>query len=142
MSLLRHIKASSDTTKLPDPRGPLSTTVPLSSIESANTEVKRMIKTEESESSDAVRDGVNQVLWTEQFWNGHPQKLDHEIFEDRLFVKIGPHEKFPLYGSSTVAWCTKLIIIVYMYTTSRVRTWRCGSHQLNNNIWSNSAATF
>ena len=37
MSLLRCFKASSDTTKLPDPRGPLSTTVPSSSIESANS---------------------------------------------------------------------------------------------------------
>ena len=46
--LLRYFKASSDTTKLPDPRGPLSTTVPSSSIESANAEVKRVIETEES----------------------------------------------------------------------------------------------
>ena len=37
MSLLRCFKVSSDTTKLPDPRGPLSTTVPSSSIESANS---------------------------------------------------------------------------------------------------------
>ena len=44
MSLLLY--SSSDTTKLPDPRGPLSTTVPSSSIESANAEVKRVIKTE------------------------------------------------------------------------------------------------
>ena len=48
MSLLRYFKASSDTTKLPDPRGPLSKTVPSSSIESAYTEVKRVIETEES----------------------------------------------------------------------------------------------
>ena len=48
MSLLRYFKASSNTTKLPDPRGPLSKTVPSSSIESAYTEVKRVIETEES----------------------------------------------------------------------------------------------
>ena len=46
--LLCYFKASSDTTKLPDPRGTLSTTVPLSSIESANAEVKRVIETRES----------------------------------------------------------------------------------------------
>ena len=39
---------SSDSTKLPDPRGPLSTTVLSSSIESANAEVKRVIETEKS----------------------------------------------------------------------------------------------
>ena len=38
MSLLLYFKMSSDTTNLPDPRGPLSMTVPLSSIESANAE--------------------------------------------------------------------------------------------------------
>ena len=48
MSLLRCFKVSSDTTRLPDPRGPLSTTVPSSYIESANAEVKRVIETEES----------------------------------------------------------------------------------------------
>ena len=42
------LKASSDTTKLPDPCGPLPTTVPSSSIESANAEVKQVIETEES----------------------------------------------------------------------------------------------
>ena len=40
---------SSDTTKLPDPNGPLSTTVPSLSIESANAEVKRVIETENSD---------------------------------------------------------------------------------------------
>ena len=44
MSLLRYFKASSDTTKLPDPRGPLSTTVPSSSIESAKGRVKYRVK--------------------------------------------------------------------------------------------------
>ena len=44
MSLLLFFKASSDITKLPDPRGPLSMTVPSLSIESANAEVKRVIK--------------------------------------------------------------------------------------------------
>ena len=42
-------KVSSDTTMLPDPHGPLSTTVPSLSIESANAEVKRVIKTENSD---------------------------------------------------------------------------------------------
>ena len=44
----------------------------------------------------AVR--VKQVLWEEQFWNSHPQKLDREIFEDCPSAKIGPLENFPLYG--------------------------------------------
>ena len=44
MSLLLYFKVSSDTTNLPDPHGPLSTTVPSLSIESANAEVKRVIK--------------------------------------------------------------------------------------------------
>ena len=46
-----------------------------------------------------IRGGVNQVLWTEQFWNGHPRKLDHEIIEDCLAAKFGPLENFPLYGN-------------------------------------------
>ena len=47
MSPLHFFKLSSNTTKLPDPHSPLSTMVPLSSIESANTEVKRVIESEE-----------------------------------------------------------------------------------------------
>ena len=47
----------------------------------------------------AVRGGVNQVLWAEQFWNGHLRKLDREIFEDCPSAKIGPLENFPLYGT-------------------------------------------
>ena len=47
MSLLHYFNVSSDTTKLPDPRGPLSTTVPSLSIESTNAEVKQVIKIEE-----------------------------------------------------------------------------------------------
>ena len=50
-----------------------------------------------------VRGRVNQVLWAEQFWNGHPQKLDREIFEDCPSMKIGPLENFPLYGI-TLVW--------------------------------------
>ena len=42
----------------------------------------------------AVRGGVNQVLWAEKFWNGHPRKLDREIFEDCPSTKIGPLENF------------------------------------------------
>ena len=48
-------KVCSDITKLSDPHGPLSTTVPLSSIESANAEVKRVIET--GESSDRQKRG-------------------------------------------------------------------------------------
>ena len=48
MSLLRYFKASSDTTKLPDPRGPLSMTVPLSSIESANGRSEALIDEKEA----------------------------------------------------------------------------------------------
>ena len=73
-------KVSSDTTKLPDPRGSLSTTVPSSSIDSANAEVKQVIKTKESESSNAVRGGVSPVLWMEQFWNDHLQKIRLQNF--------------------------------------------------------------
>ena len=54
MSLLRYFKASSDTAKLPDSRGPLSMKVPPSSIESANAEVKRVIETGEN-SADVMR---------------------------------------------------------------------------------------
>ena len=71
MSLLRYFKASSDTTKLPDPCGPLSMTVPSSSIESANTEVKRVIETEES--SDRRRRG------------------QYEKFSPELRFQIGKH---------------------------------------------------
>ena len=46
----------------------------------------------------AVKGGVIQVLWAEQFWNGHPRKLDHEIFEDCPSAKFGPLENFPLCG--------------------------------------------
>ena len=51
-----------------------------------------------AEVAHAVRGRVNQVLWAEQLWNGHPQKLDREIFEDCPSVKIGPLENFLLYG--------------------------------------------
>ena len=43
-----YLKASSDTTKFSDLRGSLSTTVPSSSIELANSEVKLVIETKES----------------------------------------------------------------------------------------------
>ena len=69
--LLCYFKASSDTTKLPDPRGPLSMTVPSSSIESANAEVKRVIETEES--SDRRK-------------RGHCEK-----FSSELKFQIGKH---------------------------------------------------
>ena len=44
----------------------------------------------------ALRRGVNQVLWVEQLWNGHPQNLDSEIFEDCPSAKIAPLKNFPL----------------------------------------------
>ena len=40
-------------------------------------------------------------MWAEQFWNGHPRKLDHEIFEDCPSSKFGPLENFPLYSIMT-----------------------------------------
>ena len=137
MSPLRYFKASSDTTKLPDPCDPLSTTVPSSSIESANGRNEALIDENEAtmrrfqigkhaaetdgvvatmhfyakkfvlkesrcttaEFTHLVRGRVNQVLWAEQFWIGHPRKLDREIFEDCPSAKIGPFENFPLYST-------------------------------------------
>ena len=49
----------------------------------------------------AVKGGVNQALWAEQFWNGHPRKLDREMLEVCPSAKIGPLENFPLYGTNT-----------------------------------------
>ena len=59
--------SSSDTTKLPNPRGPLSTIVLSSSIESANAEVKRVIYgvIETEESSDWQKGGYYENLSTE-----------------------------------------------------------------------------
>ena len=37
--------------------------------------------------------GMHAILWVEQFWNVHLQKLDREIFEDGPSVKIGSLEK-------------------------------------------------
>ena len=42
----------------------------------------------------AVRGGVIHVLWVEQFWNFHLQKLDREIFEDGPSAKIRSLENF------------------------------------------------
>jgi len=33
---------------------------------------------------------IRQVLWAEQFWNGHPQKLDHESLQIALPQKLDP----------------------------------------------------
>ena len=59
--------SSSDTTKLPNPHGPLSTIVLSSSIESANAEVKRVIYgvIETEESSDRQKGGYYENLSTE-----------------------------------------------------------------------------
>ena len=77
MALLRYFKASGDTAKLPDPRGPLSTKVSSSAIESAGHGI-------------VGGAGVNV----------HPRKLDREIFADRPSAKIGSLENFRLYGST------------------------------------------
>ena len=45
-----------------------------------------------------VRGGVIQPLWVEQFWNLHPRKLEHEIFEDGPSAKIESLENFWLYS--------------------------------------------
>ena len=37
-----------------------------------------------------IRGGVNQVLWTEQFSNGHPRKLDREILKIAFLRKLDP----------------------------------------------------
>ena len=47
MALYRYIQTSDTSTTLPDPRGPLSRLVPLSSIASANEKVKDLWKNEE-----------------------------------------------------------------------------------------------
>ena len=44
--------------------------------------------------------GMHAILWVEQFWNVHPQKLDCEIFEDGPSAKIGSLENFQLYGNN------------------------------------------
>ena len=51
-----------------------------------------------SRRAHAAKGGVNQVLWAEQFWNGHPRKLDREMLEVCPSAKIRPLENFPLYG--------------------------------------------
>ena len=55
-----------------------------------------------SRRAHAVKGGVNQVLWAEQFWNGHPRKLDREMLEVCPSAKIGPLENFPLYGNAVL----------------------------------------
>ena len=99
MSLLRYFKASSDTTKLPDPRGPLSTTVPSSSIESANAEVKRVIETEES--SDRQK-------------RGH-----YEKFSPELRFQIGKHA-----AENGVAATMRFYAKKFVLKESSVRTWK------------------
>ena len=46
----------------------------------------------------AVRGGAGWILWVEQPWNVHPQKLDRETFEDGPFAKIGSLEIFRPYS--------------------------------------------
>ena len=81
------------TAKLPDPRGPLSMTVPSSSIESANAEVKRVIETEES--ADRQKRGHYEKFSPElrfQIGKRPSAKLDRKIFKDCRSTKIGPLE--------------------------------------------------
>ena len=99
MSLLRYFKASSDTTKLPDPRGPLSKTVPSSSIESANTEMKRVIETEES--SDRRK-------------RGH-----YEKFSPELRFQIGKHA-----AENGVAATMRFYAKKFVMKESSIRTWK------------------
>ena len=99
MSLLRYFKASSDTTKLPNPRGPLSTTVPSSSIESANAEVKQVFETEES--SDRWKGGY------------------YEKFSPELRFQIGKHT-----AENGVAAMIRFYAKKFVLKESSVRTWK------------------
>ena len=98
MSLLRYFKSSSDT-KLPDPRGPLSTTVPSSSIAAANAEVKRVIETEEN--SDGRK-------------RGH-----YEKFSTELKFQIGKHA-----AENGVAATMRFYAKKFVLKESIVRTWK------------------
>ena len=83
MALLRYFKASGDTAKLPDPRGPLSTKVPSSAITIA---IVKLVG------------GAGHGIVGGAGVNVHPRKLDREIFADRPSTKIGSLENFRLYG--------------------------------------------
>ena len=97
MSLLRYFKPSSDT-KLPDPRGPLSTTVP-SSIAAANAEVKRVIETKE---------------------NSDGQKRGHyEKFSPELRFQIGKHAAENRVAATMWFYAKKFVL-----KESSVRTWK------------------
>ena len=54
----------------------------------------------------------------ERFWNVHPQKLDHKIFEDGLSAKIGSLENFRLYDSNCISYPEGLMIITHAHLPS------------------------
>ena len=70
-----------------------------------------------SRRAHAVKGGVNQVLWAEQFWNGHPRKLDREMLEVCPSAKIGPLEisRYTVCRSGLCQcrppWSTKFICV-------------------------------
>ena len=74
-----------------------------------------------SRRAHVVKGGVNQVLWAEQFWNGHPLKLDREMLVVCPSAKIGPLENFPLYG---MAELSKLITSSRIITQIIVERWK------------------
>ena len=88
------LKVSSDTTKLPDPCGPLPTTVPSSSIESANAEVKQVIETEES--SDRRKRGHCEKFSPEQRFQIGKHAAKNGVAETMCFYA----KKFVLNESS------------------------------------------
>ena len=100
MSLLLFFKVSSDITKLPDPRGPQSTTVPLLSIESANAEVKRVIKTEESESSDRQKRGYGTYRYLS--WDvTNDYSLSYHCYSERIVIVLHLSYARELFSNSS-----------------------------------------
>ena len=61
---------------------------------------------------------MHAVLWVEQFWNVHLQKLDREIFEDDPYAKTGSLENFQLYGNSSKEY-VKLSVRFFIWLGSR-----------------------
>ena len=100
MSLLNYFKASGDTAKLPDPRGPLSTKVPSSSIESANAKVKQVIESGKS-SPDRQKRGC------------------YEKFSPELKLQIGKRA-----AENGVAATMRFYAKKFVLKESSVRTWK------------------
>ena len=101
MSLLCYFKAKvlSDSTKLPDPRGPLSMKVLSSSIELANAEVKQVIEAEES---------------CDRRKRGH-----YEKFSPELRFQIGKHAAENGVAATMHFYAKKFIL-----KESSVQTWK------------------